>query len=197
MTVTLHEISAPSVLTVSFSRARGYRNYWSDWKRDTGFIPIPTASKDPRQGDEGKRESANMLTPKNPLGQSVFDSLPLLASRRAFFCRLVVPYWLRCENLANSLSLFCPILPANRAFSLPPTEFDAILVYLIYSLAHHSLSPPAGSFPYPERERSTLYLSRSNMRESVEGRSLAEHFLQCAQTEMPLSMMDTGSCVLK
>lgn len=36
--------------------------------RDTGFIPIPTASKDPRQGDEGKRESANMLTPINPLG---------------------------------------------------------------------------------------------------------------------------------
>lgn len=26
--------------------------------RDTGFIPIPRASKDPRQGDEGKRESA-------------------------------------------------------------------------------------------------------------------------------------------
>lgn len=26
--------------------------------RDTGFIPIPRASKDPRQGDEGQRESA-------------------------------------------------------------------------------------------------------------------------------------------
>lgn len=25
--------------------------------------------------------------------------------------------------------------------------------------------------------------------------SLAEHFPQCAQTEMPLSMMDTGPCV--
>lgn len=44
----------------------------------------------------------------------------------------LLTYWLGCENsgfLANSIVFFCLIIPANRAFSLPPTEFDAILVY--------------------------------------------------------------------